>query len=307
MLKTQKTRSYHSRYQVKFKRRREGKTDYRQRKRLIAQDKNKYNTPKYRFVVRVTNTKVVTQVIYATISGDRVVATATSHELPRFGIKLGLTNYAASYATGLLLARRLLKKLKLDTVYQGSADVTGEEFHQEDLDKQPGAFKCFLDIGLARTSTGARIFAAMKGAVDGGLNIPHSINRFPGYDSSSKKYDAAAHRARIMGQHVSAYMKSMEEADEDTYKRHFSRYLKEGLNADGLESMYKQAHAAIRANPDAEKTEKKAAPAKTAAAGGKRDAAAKKRFGKRKLANAERENKVKQKKTAHVKAMQDKE
>ena len=30
----------------------EGKTDYRARIRLINQDKNKYNTPKYRFVVR---------------------------------------------------------------------------------------------------------------------------------------------------------------------------------------------------------------------------------------------------------------
>lgn len=302
MLKTQKTRSYHSRYQVKFKRRREGKTDYRQRKRLIAQDKNKYNTPKYRFVARVTNSKIITQVIYATISGDRIVAAATSQELPRFGIKLGLTNYAASYATGLLLARRLLKKLKLDAIYQGSNDVTGEEFHNEDVANQPGAFKCFLDVGLARTSTGARIFAAMKGAVDGGLNIPHSINRFPGYDSSSKQYDAAAHRGRIMGQHVSAYMKSMQEEDEDTYKRHFSRYLKEGLNADGLENMYKQAHASIRANPDPEvKKEKKAA---APAAGGGAKA---RRFGKRKLGNAERENRVKQRKATHLKAIKDRE
>ena len=35
--------------QVKFRRRREGKTDYFARKRLVVQDKNKYNTPKYRY------------------------------------------------------------------------------------------------------------------------------------------------------------------------------------------------------------------------------------------------------------------
>lgn len=40
----------------------EGKTDYRARKRLVTQDKNKYNTPKYRMVVRFTNSDIITQV-----------------------------------------------------------------------------------------------------------------------------------------------------------------------------------------------------------------------------------------------------
>jgi ribosomal protein L18 len=41
-VKVQKNKAYFSRFQVKFRRRREGKTDYRQRKRLVCQDKNKY-------------------------------------------------------------------------------------------------------------------------------------------------------------------------------------------------------------------------------------------------------------------------
>ena len=32
---------------------------------------------------------------------------AYSHELPHYGVKVGLTNYAAAYCTGLLLARRV--------------------------------------------------------------------------------------------------------------------------------------------------------------------------------------------------------
>ena len=40
----------------------EGKTDYYARRRLITQDKNKYNSPKYRLVVRFTNTEVICQV-----------------------------------------------------------------------------------------------------------------------------------------------------------------------------------------------------------------------------------------------------
>ncbi len=48
--------------QVKYKRRRQGKTDYRARLRLVTQDKNKYNTPKYRMVVRFTNKDIICQV-----------------------------------------------------------------------------------------------------------------------------------------------------------------------------------------------------------------------------------------------------
>lgn len=92
--------------------------------------------------------------------------------------------------------------------------------------------RCYLDIGLQRTSTGARVFAAMKGAVDGGLNIPHSTKRFPGYDSESKAFNAEVHRGHIFGIHVSEYMKSLEEEDPEAFKRQFSKYIKLGINAD---------------------------------------------------------------------------
>mmetsp|Transcript_16800 Transcript_16800/g.38821 ORF Transcript_16800/g.38821 Transcript_16800/m.38821 type:complete len:88 (+) Transcript_16800:98-361(+) len=57
LIKIKKNRSYHSRFQLKWRRRREGKTDYYSRKRLITQDKRKYNSPKYRMVVRITKKK----------------------------------------------------------------------------------------------------------------------------------------------------------------------------------------------------------------------------------------------------------
>lgn len=92
--------------------------------------------------------------------------------------------------------------------------------------------RCYLDVGLQRTTTGARVFAAMKGAVDGGLNIPHSIKRFPGYDAESKSFNAEVHRAHIFGQHVADYMRSLEEEDPEAFKRQFSQYIKFGINAD---------------------------------------------------------------------------
>lgn len=140
-MKVVKNKQYFKRYQVKFKRRRQGKTDYYARKRLIAQDKNKYNTPKYRFIVRLSNKDITCQVAYSRIEGDKIVCAAYSHELPKYGIKVGLTNYAAAYCTGLLLARRLLKQLRLDTLYEGCTEVTGEEYNVEGVDNGPGAFR----------------------------------------------------------------------------------------------------------------------------------------------------------------------
>lgn len=233
-VKVVKNKQYFKRYQVKFKRRREGRTDYQARKRLIFQDKNKYNTPKYRLIVRLSNRDITCQIAYARIEGDRIVCAAYSHELPHYGIKVGLTNYAAAYATGLLVARRILLKLGLDSLYSGCTDVTGDEYLVEPLDDGPGAFRCYLDVGLTRTTTGARVFGAMKGAVDGGLNIPHSVKRFPGYNVEEKKLDAAVHREHIFGQHVAKYMKELEGDDEEAFKRQFSRYIKLGIRADDV-------------------------------------------------------------------------
>ena len=72
-------------------------------------------------------------------------------------MKVGLTNYAAAYCTGLLLARRILKKFSLDSVYEGNTNIDGDMYCVEDNDDGPGAFRACLDVGLARTSTGAKV------------------------------------------------------------------------------------------------------------------------------------------------------
>ncbi|KAF0042534.1 hypothetical protein F2P81_006066 [Scophthalmus maximus] len=231
-VKVVKNKAYFKRYQVKFRRRREGKTDFFARKRLVIQDKNKYNTPKYRMIVRFSNRDIVCQIAYAKIEGDMIVCAAYSHELPKYGITVGLTNYAAAYCTGLLVARRLLNKFGLDKVYEGQVEVTGDEFNVESVDGQPGAFTCYLDAGLARTTTGNKVFGALKGAVDGGLSIPHSTKRFPGYDAESKEFNAEVHRKHIMGINVSEYMSYLMEEDEDAYKKQFSRFIKNGVTPD---------------------------------------------------------------------------
>ena len=243
---------------MKFRRRREGKTDYRQRKRLCAQDKNKYQSPKYRLVVRFTNTKVICQIAYSLVDGDRILAQANSQELPRYGLKVGLKNYAAAYCTGLLVARRLLQKVGLDDVYEGNSEVDGnvikttyekKTYFVDEVDEDKRPFRALLDVGCKPTTTGHRIFGALKGAADGGLDIPHSEKRFPGYDRDAKEYDADTHRERIMGGHVGEYMEYLEEEDNQKFQEHFASYVANEVTADGLEEMYEGVHAKIREDP----------------------------------------------------------
>jgi len=248
-VKVVKNKSYFKRYQVKFRRRRQGKTDYQARRRLTLQDKNKYNTPKYRLVVRFTNKDIIAQIIFARIAGDVVVTSANSSELPRYGIPVGLTNYAAAYATGLLLARRHLTKLGLASKYVGKSEVDGEDFNVEPIKDGPRPFKANLDVGLVRTTTGHRVFSAMKGAVDGGLNVPHSDKRLFGYNREKKALDTALLRKVLLGGHVADYMKKLSADEPARYQKQFSRYIKNGIKPDGIEALYKKAHAAIRENP----------------------------------------------------------
>ncbi|KVH94167.1 Ribosomal protein L18/L5 [Cynara cardunculus var. scolymus] len=145
----------------------------------------------------MTNKDIVAQIVSASIAGDMVLASAYAHELPHYGLKVGLTNYAAAYCTGLLLARRVLKMLVMDEEYQGN----------------------------------------VEGALDGGLDIPHSEKRFAGFNKDGKQLDADVHRKYIYGGHVASYMRA-------------------GVEPDNLEELYKKVHAAIRAEPNPKKSEK---------------------------------------------------
>lgn len=173
------------------------------------------------------------------------MSAAYSHELPRYGIPVGLTNYAAAYATGLLLARRHLKAVGLASKYIGKKEADGEEF-QVTRRRGRRPFLAHLDVGLVRTTTGARVFGALKGALDGGLNIPHSEKKFFGYDKEKKKSDPKKLRHVIFGGHVADYMRTLSKGNPTKYKKHFSRYIKAKIAPENLEAMYKKAHTAIR-------------------------------------------------------------
>jgi len=287
-VKTVKNGAYFKRFQVRFRRRREGKTDYYQRKRLINQRKNKYNTPKYRFVVRRTNKKVICQIVSSTIEGDLVKAQAQSSELKKFGLTAGLTNFSAAYATGLLCARRLLTTLDKDNAALEGWESIAKRFNlvpettgtfidikAEAEKKELGRpFVAFLDIGLFRSTKGARVFAAMKGAVDGGIHIPHSDKIFPS-PKEAKKDDKKKEapktdgkkptsgnnlRDRIFGVHVQNYISYLSgKKDITVNKQQFNNWNKclAANKVKTAEELYKKVFAEIRKNPEKPAAKKK--------------------------------------------------
>lgn len=239
---------------------------------MITQDKNKYGAPKYRLVVRISNRYCRVQVVKALLDHDEVICTASSQELPRYGVSMGLKSYPACYATGLLCARRLLQKYQLDTLFAGVEEPEGEvkawdgegeeipegarengkKYYVENAteeDKKP--FRAFLDIGIRTATRGSRVFAAMKGASDGGMDIPHNARRFPGYDPDAKTFDADDLKSAIMGARIQEYMDYMEDDDEENYAKYFKSYIDKEV--EDVETMYTECHEKIRADPSPKK------------------------------------------------------
>merc|ERR1712124_150500 len=109
---------------------------------------------------------------------------------------------------------------------------------------------------------GSRMWGILKGAADGGLHVPHNTKNFPGYKAPDSKdqegeYDAEAHKERIFGGHLKEYMEMLQEEDPTKYEAHFAKYISEGIEPDGMEEMYSNAHEKIREDPEYEAKEKK--------------------------------------------------
>ncbi|CAD7675494.1 unnamed protein product [Nyctereutes procyonoides] len=193
-----------------------GKTDCYSKKCLIILDKSKYNTPKYRMIVHITNGGIICQIAYAILY--MILCAAYAYELPKYGMKVGMTNHNAAYYTSLMLAHRLFNRFGIDKFYEGQSEVTRDEYNMESTDDQPGAFTCYLDARRLRTTTGNKVLGALKGAVDGGLST-HCI-----------------HWKYIMDQNVTDYMDYLIEVD--AYKKQLSQYINNRVTPDMMENMW---------------------------------------------------------------------
>jgi len=129
----------------------------------------------------------------------------------------------------------------------------------------------------------------LKGACDGGVNVPHSTKRFPGYkratieavtnkrgkaidsEKTEASFDHAKHRERIFGGHVTSYMNKLKKENSDKFKRHFSQWSQclEANKAKTCEDVYKKVHKAIVANPQRVAAKKNAKPVRKVVTPGK--------------------------------------
>jgi len=202
-------------YSVPFRRRREGKTDYRARRALIL-------SKMPRIVARGSLKHMTVQVVNAKVEGDEVLASAHSKELVRdYGWKGACGNVPAAYLTGLLCGLKALQK---------------------------GIKKAILDIGLRTPVKGSRVFAVLKGALDAGLEVPHSEEVLP--DDS-----------RIRGEHIANYAKMLASENPEEYNRRFSEYLAKKLKPEKLPEHFAKVKEKILAafEKKAEKKKRKTA------------------------------------------------
>lgn len=163
-------------YRVSFRRRREGKTDYQQRKALVT-------SKRPRLVVRGTLKQLSSQIVNAEATGDKVIIAAHSRELTKnYGWKGNCGNLPAAYLTGLLCGYRAMAK---------------------------GLREAVLDIGLQTPSKGARIFATLKGVLDAGVSIPHDEGKLPEEERLSGQHIAGY--AKILSDNPDAYQRRFSE------------------------------------------------------------------------------------------------
>ena len=143
---------------LRFKRRRNAETDYHRRSKML-----RGGSP--RAVVRVSNTQVTCQLVGYETEGDRVLASITGKSL------------VASYKWPSDASRKSVPACYLAGFAMATSAISN------------GHTQAILDIGLAASSSGNRAYAALKGMIDAGMDIPHSEDVLPSEE-------------RINGEHI---------------------------------------------------------------------------------------------------------
>jgi len=148
-------------FTVKYKRKAEKKTDYKARLKLLT-------SKKPRLVIRKKLKNFTIALIIYGEKGDKTLASAHSRELIKYGWTLSRGNMPSAYLTGYLCGLKC-KKINVK--------------------------EAIVDFGLQENIHGSNLFAAIKGAIDAGLTIPHKAETMPAEE-------------RIQGKHIEEYKKN---------------------------------------------------------------------------------------------------
>lgn len=169
-------------YKLPFKRRLKKQTNYKRRLGLLI-------SKKPRLILRKSLKYMRAQIVDFDPKGDKVLVSASSQDLKRFGWSGSTSNIPTAYLTGLLVGRKALKREIKSVV---------------------------LDIGLQPSVKGSKIYAVLKGAIDAGLTIPNSPDILPS-------------DGRIKGKHIVDYAQKLKKEDKKRYKKQFSKTVPEKI------------------------------------------------------------------------------
>ncbi len=184
-------------YTVELRRKREGKTNYKKRLKLLLASKP-------RLVVRKSLNNILLQIIDYSHHGDIVKVSSHTHELKKLGWKFSGSSIPGAYLAGLLLAVKAKKK-KIS--------------------------ECILDMGFNENVPRSKIYAALKGTLDGGLNVPHSKEILPTEE-------------RVSGQHIAKFAELVKK-NQAKYKNQFSACLKSGADPAQLPKQFAELKSKI--------------------------------------------------------------
>lgn len=138
-------------------------------------------------------------------------------------------------------------------------DMYADDGAEIDDDKRP--FNAVLDVGITRTTTGNKVFGALKGLTDGGVYVKHNAKRFPGYEviqpeekgqKKQESFEPEVHRKKIFGEYIQEYLEQLaEDKDRDYNTQQFKQWeaCLKAAKVKTIPDLYEKVHAAIRKNP----------------------------------------------------------
>lgn len=183
-------------FTVGFKRKRKGKTNYKKRLGYIKSDK-------LRLVIRSSLKNIVVQIVKFNPEGDNVLFTAKSTELAKIGWKYPTGNIPAAYLTGLLLGNKAKGEVK----------------------------EAITDFGLGSLVKKSKIYAALRGVLDSGINVPHSGEILPDDD-------------QISGKKISDFAGLLSK-DNEKYNKQFSKLLKNNVKPEDIIKNFEEVKAKV--------------------------------------------------------------
>jgi large subunit ribosomal protein L18 len=185
---------------VPHRRKREGKTNYKKRLQLLK-------AAQMRLVIRKSLNTVIAQLVEYNQNGDKVLLAVTSKELSKIGWKAHKGNMPSAYLTGLLLGVKAKKKKITSAI---------------------------IDIGLLRINRGGRVFAAIKGVIDAGVNVDCDKSILPNEE-------------RITGKHIAQYAQKLKN-EKQKYDKQFSKYIKQGVAPEKMCELFEEAKKKVLAS-----------------------------------------------------------